>query len=113
MVTSIWQHFARHVVEHSGLGKYIAEVIGFERSGSATDKARLLRTLLEREAIEKELSWMAGDRSYDVIAARQTGSSDRRTLGIRLALGARNRRRRSGRRELGHAGPVLGKRALS
>ena len=87
VVTSKRQDFARHVVEHFGLAKHITEVIGFESSGSTTDKARLLQALLEREAIEKERSWMVGDRSYDVNAARQNGV---RAIGVLWGYGSRS-----------------------
>jgi phosphoglycolate phosphatase len=96
VVTSKREDFARHVLEHFGLARYVAAVTGFDASGSTTDKGRLLEALLAREAMSAEQCWMVGDRSYDVLAARENGV---RAIGVLWGYGSRS--------ELANAGAEL------
>ena len=96
VVTSKREDFARRVVEHFALTKYVAEVVGFPASGATIDKAQLIRSLLERTALAPEQCWMIGDRSYDVVAARENGVS---AIGVLWGYGSRS--------ELENAGAAL------
>jgi phosphoglycolate phosphatase len=93
VVTSKREDFARHVVEHFALTKYVAEVVGFPASGSTIDKAQLIRTLLERSALAPEQCRMIGDRSYDVVAARENGVS---AIGVLWGYGSRSELEKAG-----------------
>ena len=95
VVTSKRQDFACHVIEHFALKRQIADVLGFDASGALTDKAQLLRALFERTAIAPAECWMIGDRSYDMLAARETGA---RAIGVTWGYGSRS--------ELENAGAV-------
>jgi phosphoglycolate phosphatase len=87
IVTSKREDFARDVLEHCGLMRHVAAVVGFDASGSTTDKGRLLEALLAREGMRAEECWMIGDRSYDVIAARENGV---RAIGVLWGYGSRS-----------------------
>ncbi len=87
VLTSKRHDFALEVVAHHGLSSFVSEVRGFERSGSTGDKGSLLKSALEGAAIAPGDCWMIGDRSFDVLAARQNGV---RAIGVAWGYGSRN-----------------------
>jgi phosphoglycolate phosphatase len=87
VVTSKREDFARHVLEHFALSRHVAEVVGFPASGATTDKTQLVRKLLARRTLVPGECWMIGDRSYDVIAARENGVA---AIGVLWGYGSRS-----------------------
>jgi phosphoglycolate phosphatase len=65
--------FARPIVDHFGLDRWLAGVYGSELDGRRTDKVELLQFILEREALEPGQCVMIGDREHDMRAARYHG----------------------------------------
>jgi phosphoglycolate phosphatase len=117
VLTSKRTDFARKVVEHFGLSDYVTEVAGFDASGSITDKGVLLRTVLKREAVAPGACWMIGDRSFDVVAARENAV---RAIGVLWGYGSRRELEGAGAERvvatmaalvvgLGRPGPGLGR----
>jgi phosphoglycolate phosphatase len=93
VVTSKPEVYARTIVSHFGLDHQFAAVYGSELSGARTDKADLIRHVLEREQLTREAVWMIGDRAHDVIGGRRNGV---RTLAVLWGYGTEEELRAAG-----------------
>jgi len=93
VLTSKRHDFALEVVAHHGLSSWVSEVRGFETSGSISDKASLLKSALEAAALAPGDCWMIGDRSFDVLAARENGV---RAIGVAWGYGSRSELEQAG-----------------
>jgi phosphoglycolate phosphatase len=76
--------YARRIVEHFGLAPYFEDVCGAELDGRRSDKTELLSWLLERHGIAPASATMVGDRSHDIVGAR---NNDMRTVGVLYGYG--------------------------
>jgi phosphoglycolate phosphatase len=65
--------FATRILDRFGLADFFATVYGAELDGTRGDKSELMAWLLERERIASHDAIMIGDRSYDIIAAKNNG----------------------------------------
>jgi phosphoglycolate phosphatase len=65
--------YATRIVEHFELGKYFERVFGPELDGTRADKTELLSHTLEETASVSREAIMIGDRSHDMIGARNNG----------------------------------------
>jgi len=65
--------YARRIVSHFGLDRYLTEVFGAEFDGTRGDKAELLSYALGVTGKSAAESVMVGDRSYDMRGAVATG----------------------------------------
>jgi phosphoglycolate phosphatase len=65
--------YVRKILAHFGLESYFDGVYGSELNGDRTDKADLIRHVLEAESLDPAETLMVGDREHDVIGARQCG----------------------------------------
>lgn len=65
--------YAERVVAHTPFGSMIHKVYGSELDGTRTQKADLLRYVLDSEQIEPERVVMVGDRSHDINGAHANG----------------------------------------
>ncbi len=61
--------YARRIVEHFGLAKFLTGVHGSELDGTRTDKRDLIAHILATEQLVPEETVMVGDRRYDVLGA--------------------------------------------
>jgi phosphoglycolate phosphatase len=75
VVTSKPTIFAQPILHHFHLADCFAAIHGSELSGERSDKSELLAHVLRTHAIRPELALMIGDRSHDVIAAKQNNVS--------------------------------------
>lgn len=57
-------------LEHENLGKYVAEVIGGDHSGSKSEK---IHYLMEKYNFSHSLTWMIGDTRGDIIEGKKAG----------------------------------------
>ena len=73
LATSKPSVYARRIVEHFGLDRYLDGVYGSELDGRLGDKSDLIRHLVEKENLPPADTRMIGDRSYDVVGARNNG----------------------------------------
>lgn len=86
VATSKPQIFAEKIVAHFGLDRYFERVYGAELDGSLDDKSVLVRMIVEREGLEPARTWMVGDRSHDMVAARANGIAG---IGVLYGYGTR------------------------
>ena len=85
--------YAERIVEHFDMGEYFERVFGSELDGTRADKTELLSHALEETGIAPRRAIMIGDRSHDMIGARNNGMT---AVGVLYGYG--------GKRELVAAG---------
>lgn len=85
--------YAERIVEHFGMGEYFERVFSSELDGTRADKTELLSHALEETGIAPRRAIMIGDRSHDMIGARNNGMT---AVGVLYGYG--------GKRELVAAG---------
>ena len=68
----------------SALASSFSEIYGSELDGRNTDKADLVRLVLEEERLVPRETWMIGDRAQDVRGGRMNGT---RTAGVLWGYG--------------------------
>jgi phosphoglycolate phosphatase len=93
VATSKPRVFAERIVAHFGLDAHFASVYGPELTGERSNKADLLRHVLDRERLRPADVVMIGDREHDVIAARANGV---RSIGVTWGFGSREELERAG-----------------
>jgi phosphoglycolate phosphatase len=62
--------YAHRIVEHFGLEQHLDGVYGSELDGRLGDKTELIKHIVDCENLQLEKTVMIGDRSFDVIGAR-------------------------------------------
>jgi phosphoglycolate phosphatase len=77
--------FARRIVAHYGLDRYLAGVYAADLHGAFDDKARLIERLLSVEGVSARDAVMIGDRHNDIRAAR---ANHVRAIGVLWGYGA-------------------------
>jgi phosphoglycolate phosphatase len=87
VVTSKRKDFAARIVASLEFSGTICGVYGTEPDGSMDDKARLIAAVLRIEHLGSNDCIMVGDRSHDVIGARDNGL---RALGVLWGYGSRD-----------------------
>ncbi len=65
--------YSQTIIDHHGLRAYFRGVYGSELNGDRADKGSLIRYVLEKEGLGLQEVLMVGDRSHDVVGARQNG----------------------------------------
>ncbi|MEE4302641.1 MAG: HAD-IA family hydrolase, partial [Wenzhouxiangella sp.] len=65
--------YARRIVVHFGLDKWLEDVFGSELDGKRTDKSELLAYVAQQLGLSTETTRMIGDRKHDMIGARNNG----------------------------------------
>lgn len=79
--------YAAKIIDHFGLSTYFSSVHGSELDGRRTDKSELIAYLLDQEGLEKAETQMIGDRSYDMVGAK---NNDLRAVGVLWGYGGSN-----------------------
>ncbi len=74
VATSKPRVYAERIVRHFALDGHFEAIHGSELDGTREDKRDLLAYLLTRHGLAPVSTAMVGDRSFDVIAARQQGA---------------------------------------
>jgi phosphoglycolate phosphatase len=62
--------YAERIIDHFKLGIYFESVFGSELDGTRSDKTDLLRYALKTTGVDPSRAVMIGDRSHDMIGAR-------------------------------------------
>jgi phosphoglycolate phosphatase len=65
--------YAERIVDHFKLGGYFERVFGSELDGTRADKTELLGYALQTTGVDPAQAMMIGDRSFDMIGARNNG----------------------------------------
>ncbi len=86
VATSKARVFAERIIEHFGLGGYFEHVFGAELDGTRVHKSDLLAYALDKTGVDPSRALMIGDRSHDMIGARNNGMD---ALGVLYGYGSR------------------------
>ena len=74
MATSKPEVYAKRILDHFGLSNYFTEVVGSLLSGERVKKGDVINEALSRlNKPNKESIVMVGDRSHDIIGAKENG----------------------------------------
>jgi phosphoglycolate phosphatase len=85
--------YARPIIEHFGLDRFFDDICGSELDGTRTDKTELLAWLLARNRIDRATAAMIGDRSHDMVGARNNAM---RAIGVAYGYGGESELRQAG-----------------
>jgi phosphoglycolate phosphatase len=78
--------FAERIIDHFGLRRHFERVFGSELDGTRADKTHLLKYALEETSVDPSRAIMIGDRSHDIIGARNNGMS---AIGVLYGYGSK------------------------
>ena len=81
------------IIAHFKLGSYFDRVYGSELNGDLVDKTELIGHILSNEGLHKKNVIMVGDRSHDIIGARNNGLA---SIGVTYGYGTREELLESG-----------------
>ncbi len=76
--------YSERIIEHFNLSRYFNLVYGSNLDGSLSDKTDLLRHIIESEDLLPRHTVMIGDRSFDIIGAKNHGI---RAIGVLWGYG--------------------------
>jgi len=79
--------FAERIVEHFGLRAHFEHVFGSELDGTRVDKSHLLEYALKKAAVDPAKTLMIGDRSHDMIGAKNNGMQ---AIGVLYGYGSKD-----------------------
>jgi phosphoglycolate phosphatase len=86
VATSKPRIYAARIIDHFRLGAYFEHVFGSELDGTRVDKSDLLQYALAETGIDPATALMIGDRSHDIVGAR---NNRMRALGVLYGFGSR------------------------
>ncbi len=78
--------FAERIIDHFGLRRHFERVFGSELDGTRVDKTHLLKYALRETSVDPSRAIMIGDRSHDIIGARNNGMN---AIGVLYGYGSR------------------------
>jgi phosphoglycolate phosphatase len=87
VATSKPRIYAERIIDHFNLGSYFDCVFGSELDGTRSDKTELLKYALEAGRIDPTDAVMVGDRSHDIVGAR---NNRMRALGVLYGYGSKD-----------------------
>jgi phosphoglycolate phosphatase len=97
VATSKLQTFAERIIVNFNLAPYFEGVFGAEMDGTRADKTELLKHALDIGHVDPAQAVMVGDRSYDIIGARNNGML---ALGVLYGYGSKEELAQAGARYL-------------
>ncbi|WP_028346914.1 HAD family hydrolase [Bradyrhizobium murdochi] len=86
VATSKAHVFAERIIDHFGLRKHFERVFGAELDGTRADKSHLLEYALKEVAVDPSKTLMIGDRSHDMLGAKNNGMKG---IGVLYGYGSR------------------------
>lgn len=78
--------FAKRILEHFDLAKYFSEIVGSEMNGHRTEKAEVIKEVMERTHAQPSEILMVGDRLHDIHGAKKCGID---SVGVLYGYGSR------------------------
>ena len=78
--------FAERIIDHFGLRGHFERVFGSELDGTRVDKSLLLEYALKQASVNPAKTLMIGDRSHDMVGARNNGMKG---IGVLYGYGSR------------------------
>jgi len=79
--------FADRIIDHFGLRHHFERVFGSELDGARVDKGDLLEYALNEAAVDPSRTLMIGDRSHDMVGARNNGM---KAIGVLYGYGSKD-----------------------
>ena len=79
--------FAERIIDHFGLRGHFERVFGSELDGTRVDKSHLLEYALKEASVDPARTPMIGDRSHDMIGAKNNGMMG---IGVLYGYGSRD-----------------------
>lgn len=73
VATSKPEKFAREILEHFGLDRYFDDIIGIAMDEEKVEKDVIVRRVLDRYALDRQMTLMVGDRCFDIDSAHKNG----------------------------------------
>ncbi len=89
--------FADRIIDHFGLRDHFERVFGAELDGTRADKSDLLQYALKETAVDPSKTLMIGDRSHDMVGARNNGMKG---IGVLYGYGSREELLEAGARHV-------------
>jgi phosphoglycolate phosphatase len=86
VATSKPRIYAERIIDHFKLRGHFERVFGSELDGTRVDKSDLLQYALSETGVDPTDALMVGDRSHDIVGARNNGM---RALGVLYGFGSR------------------------
>ena len=86
VATSKAHVFADRIIDHFGLRPHFERVFGAELDGTRSDKSHLLEYALKETGVDPSKTPMIGDRSHDMVGARNNGMKG---IGVLYGYGSR------------------------
>jgi phosphoglycolate phosphatase len=86
VATSKLQIFAERIIDHFGLSGHFERVFGAELDGTRVHKTDLLAYALKTTGVNASQALMIGDRSYDIIGAKNNGMA---AIGVLYGYGSK------------------------
>jgi phosphoglycolate phosphatase len=74
------------IIKHFALSPYFKQVYGSELNGDLVDKTELIAHIISTEGFDKNNAVMIGDRSHDIIGAKNNGLT---SIGVTYGYGTR------------------------
>jgi phosphoglycolate phosphatase len=85
LATSKPRIYAEQIIQHFGLERFFDVIYGSELDGRLDDKTELINHILKREKLDAANTVMIGDRSFDVVGAR---NNNVRAIGVLWGYGS-------------------------
>ena len=85
------------IISHFKLAPYFKRIYGSELNGDLVDKTELIGHIISKEDIDKRTAIMVGDRSHDIIGAKNNGLP---SIGVTYGYGTREELLESGADQL-------------
>lgn len=85
--------YAHRILEYFGIAEFFEQVFGSELDGTNANKADLIRHALSQTRLRATQAVMVGDRSHDIIGARQNNMAG---LGVLYGYGSEPELREAG-----------------
>jgi phosphoglycolate phosphatase len=79
--------FAERIIDYFGLRNHFERVFGSELDGTRVDKSHLLEYALKGASVDPAKTMMIGDRSHDMIGAKNNGMKG---IGVLYGYGSRD-----------------------
>ena len=98
--------FAERIIDHFGLRNHFERVFGSELDGTRVDKSHLLEYALKETSVDPAKTLMIGDRSHDMIGAKNNGMKG---IGVLYGYGSEDELLRAGAHQVcATPGAILG-----
>lgn len=94
IATSKPENYARRIIRHFGLEKYFHGIYGMELDGTRGTKAEVIQYALKQCEIKNvKRVVMIGDRSHDIVGAKQNGLDN---IGVLYGFGSEKELKEAG-----------------